>query len=277
MYSKTTSEQKVLLEKSSTRKVIRRIENDTESLIVHRDTASLLSRHTDRLSKISVVFPFDGELFISRVYDRVIRGSLKEALRRQQTDLAPNESLTPQATPTIEKIAGGVGTEVTTAKWNGAKVKPSRVRISRGITTVGRSQAIDHRLRKDGFRLRREAKVLLIGSGDSGKEDIVQHMKIINQRGYSVAELEMYRPTIYKNVIDCAKGLIRAMELFDIQPKQEGNKENCKYLLNYSVGPDPDERLNAKVGQAISSLWHDPCIPEIMEHWTEFYLMDLAS
>jgi len=245
---------------------------------VHHDTASqppsLLSRYTNRSSKLSVVFPFDSELLISRVYDRVIRGFFKEALRRQQADLAPNESLSSQATPTMEKIAGGVGTEGTTAKGNEAKAKTSRVRISRGITvgTSERSKAIDRRLEEDRLRLRYEVKVLLMGSSDSGKEDIVNNMKIICQGGYSVAELEMYRPTIYKNVIDCAKGLIRAMELFDIQPKQEGNKEYCKYLLNYSVGSDPDERLNAKVGQAVSSLWHDPCIPEIMEHWTEFYL-----
>ena len=73
-----------MLERPSTRRAFERIASDTESLVVHRDSASFLSHYTDRLSKISVLFSFDGEIFASRVYDRVIRGSLKEALRRQQ-------------------------------------------------------------------------------------------------------------------------------------------------------------------------------------------------
>jgi hypothetical protein len=63
-----------------------RVENDSASLIPHRDTASLVSRCTDGLSKLSLVFAFDSELFLTKVYDRALRGSVKSVLRRQQSD-----------------------------------------------------------------------------------------------------------------------------------------------------------------------------------------------
>jgi guanine nucleotide-binding protein G(i) subunit alpha len=101
-------------------------------------------------------------------------------------------------------------------------------------------------------------------------------MKIIHQNGYTMDELSMYRLTIYKNVIDCAKSLIGAMRQFDIEPENEGNAEYCDYLMDYSVDPDPEKPLEMKVGQAVSSLWRDPCVPKVMEHSSEFYLMDSA-
>ncbi|KAH3911586.1 hypothetical protein HBI56_163170 [Parastagonospora nodorum] len=139
-----------------------------------------------------------------------------------------------------------------------------------------RSQAIDRKLEEDSRRLRRECKILLLGSGESGKSTIVKQMKIIHQNGYTQEELAMYRLTIYKNVIDCAKALIGAMRQFEIQPESPGNDEFCNYLVDYTVDPDPEKPLDMRVGQAITAMWRDPCIPKVLEHSSEFYLMDSA-
>ena len=101
-------------------------------------------------------------------------------------------------------------------------------------------------------------------------------MKIIHQNGYTMEELAMYRLTIYKNVIDCAKSLIGAMRQFDIEPEDPGNEDYCEYLMEYVVDPDPEQPLDKKVGQAVSSLWRDPCVQKVLEHSSEFYLMDSA-
>jgi guanine nucleotide-binding protein G(i) subunit alpha len=101
-------------------------------------------------------------------------------------------------------------------------------------------------------------------------------MKIIHQNGYSVDELAMYRLTIYKNVIDCAKALISAMRQLDIQPELDANRQYCDYLMDYSVDPDPEKPLEQRVGQAVSAIWHDPCVPKVLESQTSFYIMDSA-
>ncbi|KAI9691969.1 MAG: Guanine nucleotide-binding protein alpha-2 subunit [Bogoriella megaspora] len=129
-----------------------------------------------------------------------------------------------------------------------------------------RSQMIDKKLEEDSRRLKRECKILLLGSGESGKSTIVKQMKIIHQNGYTVDELAMYRLTIYKNVVDCAKALVAAMRQFDIEPEAPGTTEYCNYLMEYVVDPDPHSALDIRVGQAVTALWNDPAIPKVMDH-----------
>lgn len=140
-----------------------------------------------------------------------------------------------------------------------------------------RSLAIDRNLEKDARQLKRECKVLLLGSDESGRSDIAKTFKIIHQNGYTVEELAMYRHTIYKNVIDSAKALIGVMKVLEIRPEQELNQAYCDFLLDYSVNPDPEEPLGTKVGEAISSIWQDPCIPKILDRSSEFYIRDSAT
>ncbi|KAG8528490.1 G protein alpha subunit [Bacidia gigantensis] len=139
-----------------------------------------------------------------------------------------------------------------------------------------RSRAIDAKLEEDSRRLRKECKILLLGSGESGKSTIVKQMKIIHQNGYTKDELALYRLTIYKNVLDCAKSLITAMRSFDIDPVDPENNERADYLLEYQVDPDPHTPLDPHVGECIVNLWRDPCIESVMDHQNEFYLMDSA-
>lgn len=101
-------------------------------------------------------------------------------------------------------------------------------------------------------------------------------MKIIHQNGYTKDELALYRLTIYKNLIDCAKALVGAMRQFGIQPTDPANVEFSDYLLEYQVDPDPHTPLSPKVGVAVTSLWKDGCIETLMGRQSEFYLMDSA-
>lgn len=160
-----------------------------------------------------------------------------------------------------------------------------------------RSQMIDRKLEEDSRRLRRECKILLLGmpplvfrwslfrgelnwnplgSGESGKSTIVKQMKIIHQNGYSVEELALYRLTVYKNLLDCAKALIGAYRYLELEPSSPKVKDYISYLEYYNVDPDPNTPLELKVGEAITYLWKDPCTATVLEHQNEFYLMDSA-
>ncbi|EAL90625.1 G protein alpha subunit [Aspergillus fumigatus] len=139
-----------------------------------------------------------------------------------------------------------------------------------------RSQAIDRRLEEDSRRLRRECKILLLGSGESGKSTIVKQMKIIHQNGYTVEELALYRLTIYKNLLDCAKALIGAYHQFNLQPTSPKVREFIEFLSEYNIDPDPNTPLDPRIGDAVTYLWNDPCTSTALEHQNEFYLMDSA-
>ena len=101
-------------------------------------------------------------------------------------------------------------------------------------------------------------------------------MKIIHQNGYTVDELALYRMTIYKNILDCAKALIGAMRQFEIQATNPENEDHADYLLSYVVEPDPHKSLYERVGIALVSICKDTSIAQVMDHQSEFYLMDSA-
>lgn len=139
-----------------------------------------------------------------------------------------------------------------------------------------RSHAIDRQLEDDLKRNRRECKILLLGSGESGKSTVVKQMKIIHQNGFSLDELRLYRSTVYKNLLECAKNIIAAMRRFGIQPSSPRVREYVSFLASYSLDPDPTVPLNSRVGTAITFLWQDPCIARVLENQNQFYLMDAA-
>ena len=101
-------------------------------------------------------------------------------------------------------------------------------------------------------------------------------MKIIHQNGYTVEELSLYRLTIFKNLVDCAKALIGAMHQFEIEPNDPKVGEYCSYMMGYQVDPDPQKPLDREVGNAVIAICNDPCFGQTMEHQSEFYLMDSA-
>jgi guanine nucleotide-binding protein G(i) subunit alpha len=102
-------------------------------------------------------------------------------------------------------------------------------------------------------------------------------MKIIHLKGYSEDELYNYRPTVFKNLVECAKSVITAMEQFEITPENEENKAYSEYLMDYQAESGPQANINPKVGTAVQSIWNDPAKDLLMEHQTEFYLMDSAE
>ncbi|KAJ7511653.1 guanine nucleotide binding protein, alpha subunit [Mycena galericulata] len=71
-----------------------------------------------------------------------------------------------------------------------------------------RSDAIDRQLAEDSKRYKGECKILLLGSGESGKSTIVRQMKIIHQEGFSGAELMAFQPVIRENAVDSAGAII---------------------------------------------------------------------
>ncbi|KAF7296914.1 Heterotrimeric G-protein alpha subunit [Mycena indigotica] len=84
-------------------------------------------------------------------------------------------------------------------------------------TERARSEAIDRTIHEDSKRFKKECKILLLGSGESGKSTIVKQMKIIHQKGYDAQERDVYRPTIYKNVLDSAATLARVVRRVGVE------------------------------------------------------------
>ncbi|WWC88969.1 guanine nucleotide-binding protein subunit alpha [Kwoniella dendrophila CBS 6074] len=140
-----------------------------------------------------------------------------------------------------------------------------------------RSNMIDRQLEDDSKKFKRECKILLLGSGESGKSTIVKQMKIIHQNGYSREELLSFRQIVHKNVLDSAQALIMAMRKIGVDPEDANNRVYADRILEYRMDTDPLSVLPSEILHNVDSLWHDPVIPSVMDRSSEFYLMDSAT
>ncbi|KAI5949454.1 GPA2 [Candida theae] len=96
-----------------------------------------------------------------------------------------------------------------------------------------------------------EVKVLLLGSGESGKSTIVKQMKILHQNGYTQEELYEYKPFIYKNVMDCIKNVINA--IIDLDPELIKPKEGGVNDVGAGAGTTPTETQDAP--EVVNGTW----------------------
>ncbi|KAF8176977.1 heterotrimeric G-protein alpha subunit, GPA3-like protein [Pholiota molesta] len=141
-----------------------------------------------------------------------------------------------------------------------------------------RSDEIDRTLEEDNKKFKRDCKILLLGSGESGKTTIVKQMKIMYQDGFSNAELAEYRPAIYKNVLDSANAVVVHMKKIGLECVEFANRPLAEKIIDHHI--DLQNRppvVSTEIADAIHQLWKDPIITKIMdEHSSEFYLMDSA-
>ncbi|KAF9444361.1 heterotrimeric G-protein alpha subunit, GPA3-like protein [Macrolepiota fuliginosa MF-IS2] len=143
-----------------------------------------------------------------------------------------------------------------------------------------RSEEIDRSLDEDNKRLKRECKILLLGSGESGKSTIVKQMRIIHQGGFTQDQLLEYRPIIYRNVVESARSVVIYMRKTGIECKELSNRLLMEKVLDYN--PEPyggiDVHFSTEIAEAIHQFLKDPVVPKVIEdHMSEFYLMDSAE
>ncbi|KAF7364093.1 Heterotrimeric G-protein alpha subunit [Mycena sanguinolenta] len=162
-----------------------------------------------------------------------------------------------------------------------------------------RSDEIDRQLEEDSKRYRKECRILLLGSGESGKSTIVKQVKIIYQSGFTKEERLAYRKTIHKNVLDSAQALVEAIRKYGIEDLLR-DKLVCERILPAADGEstadgesmqgrltpggnevqagDGQEGLGRELANAIEVLWRDPVVARLLDkHQSEFYLMDSAA
>ncbi|KAJ6596186.1 heterotrimeric G-protein alpha subunit, GPA3-like protein [Mycena vulgaris] len=145
-----------------------------------------------------------------------------------------------------------------------------------------RSDAIDRQITEDSKRYKKECKILLLGSGESGKSTIVKQMKIIHQAGFTQRERAEYRTTIYKNVLDSARTLARVVRRVGVERLEKGEQAHAARLL---AAPTPAADVLAQthavltpaLAEAIFQVAKAQAVERLVdEHPAEFYLMDSA-
>ncbi|XP_057576454.1 guanine nucleotide-binding protein subunit alpha-14 isoform X2 [Hippopotamus amphibius kiboko] len=137
------------------------------------------------------------------------------------------------------------------------------------------SAEIERQLRRDKKDARREFKLLLLGTGESGKSTFIKQMRIIHGSGYSDEDRKGFTKLVYQNIFTAMQAMIRAMDTLRIQYVCEQNKENAQLIREVEV--DKVSALSGDQVEAIKQLWQDPGIQECYDRRREYQLSDSAK
>ncbi|KAI0986024.1 hypothetical protein GJ496_010672 [Pomphorhynchus laevis] len=134
---------------------------------------------------------------------------------------------------------------------------------------------IEKQLRIDKRSQRKELKLLLLGTGESGKSTFIKQMRIIHGSGYTEEERKGYIKSIYQNTFLAITTLIRAMKSFDMLYSNPDNFENAEVVL--SIDDEDVCTIDSRQHSAIKSLWADEGIQICYFRRREFHLNDSAK
>ncbi|KAF9009128.1 heterotrimeric G-protein alpha subunit, GPA2-like protein [Hymenopellis radicata] len=111
-------------------------------------------------------------------------------------------------------------------------------------------------LKEAKARLANQVKVLLLGSGDSGKSTVLKQMRLIHRVPFSPQEIESYRQLTFENVTRGLKYLLDAMEDMELQVLEE----NVAHVAMVEGAEDlrDGEPFPKEFHQPLQSLWDDP-------------------
>jgi len=137
------------------------------------------------------------------------------------------------------------------------------------------NKKIERQLRKDKRNARRKLKLLLLGTGESGKSTFIKQMRIIHECGYSEDEKRSFINLIYQNVFMAMQSMIKAMDLFKINYEIPKNLENANIIL--SVETTQLTVFHSNYVTAIKELWSDSGIQECYSRRNGYQLTDSAK
>ncbi|XP_063146980.1 guanine nucleotide-binding protein subunit alpha-15-like [Candoia aspera] len=134
---------------------------------------------------------------------------------------------------------------------------------------------ISRQLQEQKKRDRWELKLLLLGTGESGKSTFIKQMRIIHGVGYTEEDRKDFAKVVYQNIFASMQAMIKAMESLQIPYAQEENAQNAQQLLEvdtYKVVTM--EPCHARI---IGDLWKDAGIRTCYQRRSEFHLLDSTA
>eukprot|EP01087_Luapelamoeba_hula_P007340 TRINITY_DN1799_c0_g1_i1.p1 TRINITY_DN1799_c0_g1~~TRINITY_DN1799_c0_g1_i1.p1 ORF type:complete len:352 (-),score=67.93 TRINITY_DN1799_c0_g1_i1:115-1170(-) len=134
----------------------------------------------------------------------------------------------------------------------GSSLTPEEKKAKKRNDEIDKDLGRARRIQKD------QVKLLLLGTGESGKSTIFKQMKIISAMGgFAPEELAAYRYVIYGNCITQMKVLVTASKRH--HPVGEANQ---KAVERFSIMSADPEAWSPDVANDVEALWADPAIKQ---------------
>ncbi|PAV80191.1 hypothetical protein WR25_08697 [Diploscapter pachys] len=140
------------------------------------------------------------------------------------------------------------------------------------------TKRIEKELKKEKEVLRRQMRILLLGSGESGKSTFIKQMVIIHGAGeFTADEVRGYRQQIYQNVISAMRVLLDARQKLNISWEIPERAEDIDKIMKFTVADllrGIDFATFVEVAPIIREFWSDASIKKTYERRNLFQISD---
>jgi len=121
----------------------------------------------------------------------------------------------------------------------------------------GHSKKIDILLKEDDPTMK--IKLLLLGTGESGKSTFMKQLKILHANGFSQEELFLYHEVIMDNLAECVNAICNANT-------EHGHKLKLQTRALISEIKRPFAHVNAELGAIVEAIYADPEFHTLLPH-----------
>lgn len=137
------------------------------------------------------------------------------------------------------------------------------------------NREIEKQLQRDKRNARRELKLLLLGTGESGKSTFIKQMRIIHGSGYSEEDKRGYVRLVYQNIFMAMQAMIRATETLRVAFSDPSNDEKASVVK--AIDYESVTTFEEPYVSYIRDLWADHGIQEVYDRRREYQLTDSAK
>ena len=190
-----------------------------------------------------------------------------------QTPTPTAPAATPQTQPQTQTAAQGQSQQRQPSNSS------SKVKTKQTLQTV--NENVESKNTKSLTKPKTQAKVLLLGAGESGKSTILKQIKIIHQNGFTESEKLVYKPFVFQNICESVQCIVNALKQYNLVPELVNvTSDDLEFIANYEVPFEADntEPLNPRVADIIEQLTTDPTVTEMFKNPNyDFYILDSAN
>ncbi|XP_072517271.1 guanine nucleotide-binding protein subunit alpha-14-like [Salminus brasiliensis] len=138
------------------------------------------------------------------------------------------------------------------------------------------SIAVDNEIRKilakQKKKERKEIKVLLLGTGESGKTTFIKQMRIIHGKGYTEQDRRPFAKLVFQNIFTAARAMTMAMSTLKIPYANQQNEMYAQLVQDVDI--HQVAKLERRHVDAIQRLWADSGLKICYGRRREYQLLD---
>nr|Q9XZV4.1 RecName: Full=Guanine nucleotide-binding protein G(q) subunit alpha; AltName: Full=Guanine nucleotide-binding protein alpha-q [Geodia cydonium]CAB43527.1 Gq protein, alpha subunit [Geodia cydonium] len=131
---------------------------------------------------------------------------------------------------------------------------------------------INRELQRDHKDAKKEIKLLLLGTGESGKSTFIKQMRIIHGKGYSKQDCLEYKNLVFRNILMSMHSMLQATAELKIAYIDPDAQRHVQLLM--ALRPETAQSLGGETCEAIRKLWQDAGVQECYQRRNEYQLSD---